>query len=280
MLESLPIKKSKLHEKMKKHVLTDPPRADPGPQCFKYITIQMGSTTIGGVEILGELTIRCVFFANKHSDECPTCDYGSLDLSPGLFTHFADFDAGTIHITWWFDDDVSWAVLTNFPANLLLTHHCRVLHRLPLLKPRLPLTYLPLPPGLRLHHHRRPPTSGFLLRHHPPLNGSSLLPHPLLLQPANGILRPPKPLLRPHLPPPGWLPPPLLRQAWLRAPPALHLTALSRPATLPPLRPSTLPTLTPLLATLPTAVFLLPFPPIRVSATGLHQRLLMWATLR
>ncbi|WVO24368.1 uncharacterized protein IAS62_005733 [Cryptococcus decagattii] len=62
----------------------------PGPQCFKYITIQMGSTTIGGVEIL---------------DECPTCDYGSLDLSPGLFTHFADYDAGTIHITWWFDDD-------------------------------------------------------------------------------------------------------------------------------------------------------------------------------
>ncbi|KIR39935.1 B2-aldehyde-forming enzyme [Cryptococcus deuterogattii 99/473] len=62
----------------------------PGPQCFKYITIQMGSTTIGGVEIL---------------DECPTCDYGSLDLSPGLFTQFADYDAGTIHITWWFDDD-------------------------------------------------------------------------------------------------------------------------------------------------------------------------------
>ncbi|OWZ26612.1 B2-aldehyde-forming enzyme [Cryptococcus neoformans var. grubii Br795] len=62
----------------------------PGPQCFKHITIQMGSTTIGGVEIL---------------DECPTCDYGSLDLSPGLFTQFAGYDAGTIHITWWFDDD-------------------------------------------------------------------------------------------------------------------------------------------------------------------------------
>lgn len=61
MLESLPIKKSKLHEKVKKHVLMDPPRVDPGPQCFKYITIQMGSTTIGGVEILGELTIRRVF---------------------------------------------------------------------------------------------------------------------------------------------------------------------------------------------------------------------------
>ncbi|WVQ78664.1 hypothetical protein IAT38_000751 [Cryptococcus sp. DSM 104549] len=62
----------------------------PGPQCFKYITIQVGSKQISNVEIL---------------DECPTCDYGSLDLSPGLFTQFAGEDAGTIHLTWWFAGD-------------------------------------------------------------------------------------------------------------------------------------------------------------------------------
>ncbi|KAK8861701.1 hypothetical protein IAR55_002524 [Kwoniella newhampshirensis] len=60
----------------------------PGPQCFKYITIQSGSKQVGGIQVL---------------DECPTCAYGSLDLSPGLFTQFAGTDAGTIQITWWFD---------------------------------------------------------------------------------------------------------------------------------------------------------------------------------
>lgn len=49
-------RKIKFPEKSKKrHVLMDLTHADPGPQCFKYITIQMGSTTVGGVEILGEL---------------------------------------------------------------------------------------------------------------------------------------------------------------------------------------------------------------------------------
>ncbi|ODN88802.1 B2-aldehyde-forming enzyme [Cryptococcus wingfieldii CBS 7118] len=61
----------------------------PGPQCFKTITISDGSTSVSGITIM---------------DECPTCDYGSLDLSPGLFTRFADEDAGTIHITWWYED--------------------------------------------------------------------------------------------------------------------------------------------------------------------------------
>ncbi|GFZ42440.1 hypothetical protein JCM24511_00155 [Saitozyma sp. JCM 24511] len=61
----------------------------PGPQCFKYITIQGNGVTVGGIEIL---------------DECPTCGYGSLDLAPGLFTQFAGTDAGTISITWWFND--------------------------------------------------------------------------------------------------------------------------------------------------------------------------------
>ncbi|WVQ77323.1 hypothetical protein IAR50_007007 [Cryptococcus sp. DSM 104548] len=64
----------------------------PGPQCFKTITISDGSTSVSGITIL---------------DECPTCDYGSLDLSPSLFTRFADEDTGTIHITWWYEDSES-----------------------------------------------------------------------------------------------------------------------------------------------------------------------------
>jgi expansin (peptidoglycan-binding protein) len=48
--------------------------------------------TVGGIEVL---------------DECPTCAYGSLDLSPGLFQSFANTDAGTVQITWWFDGSVS-----------------------------------------------------------------------------------------------------------------------------------------------------------------------------
>ncbi|WVQ93638.1 hypothetical protein IAU59_000714 [Kwoniella sp. CBS 9459] len=62
----------------------------PGPQCFKGITVQANGKTVGGVTIL---------------DECPTCGYGSLDLSPGLFQQFAGFDAGVVSITWWFNDD-------------------------------------------------------------------------------------------------------------------------------------------------------------------------------
>ncbi|WVF66017.1 hypothetical protein IAT40_000755 [Kwoniella sp. CBS 6097] len=62
----------------------------PGPQCFKGITVQANGKTVSGVTIL---------------DECPTCGYGSLDLSPGLFQQFASFDAGVVSITWWFNDD-------------------------------------------------------------------------------------------------------------------------------------------------------------------------------
>lgn len=48
-------KSNRMKKVKKKHMLMDFAHADPGPQCFKHITIQMGSTTIGGVEILGEL---------------------------------------------------------------------------------------------------------------------------------------------------------------------------------------------------------------------------------
>lgn len=134
--------------------------------------------------------------------------------------------------------------------------------------------YPPLPLGLLLHHHRLPPTSGFLLRHRLPLSGSSLPPHPLLLPPPNGILRPLRPLLRPHPPPLGWPLPPVPPPTGLRALPTapLRLVAPSLlPPTLPPLRPSTLPTPLPSLVTFPTAAFLLPFPPMLVSAAGHHR---------
>ncbi|KAK6907494.1 hypothetical protein I203_101488 [Kwoniella mangroviensis CBS 8507] len=70
----------------------------PGPQCFKGITIQANGNTVSGVTIM---------------DECPTCGYGSLDLSPGLFKQFASEDAGVISITWWFNDDSSEATTTS-----------------------------------------------------------------------------------------------------------------------------------------------------------------------
>lgn len=52
------------------------------------ITVQANGVTVGGVQIM---------------DECPTCDFGGLDLSPGLFKRFADEGAGVIQVTWWFD---------------------------------------------------------------------------------------------------------------------------------------------------------------------------------
>jgi expansin (peptidoglycan-binding protein) len=33
-------------------------------------------------------------------DECPTCSYGQLDLSPSLFNHFANPDDGIFEMTW------------------------------------------------------------------------------------------------------------------------------------------------------------------------------------
>ncbi|KAJ9099258.1 hypothetical protein QFC21_004139 [Naganishia friedmannii] len=56
----------------------------PGPECFKQIQISANGKT-------ATATIM---------DECPTCSYGELDLSPSLFNHFADFDAGIFEMTW------------------------------------------------------------------------------------------------------------------------------------------------------------------------------------
>lgn len=54
--------------------------------------------------------------------ECPTCPYGGLDLSAGLFTAFASHDAGVIYGTWWYNDGTNQETTTEaaWSAALLL----------------------------------------------------------------------------------------------------------------------------------------------------------------
>ncbi|ORX39829.1 RlpA-like double-psi beta-barrel-protein domain-containing protein-containing protein [Kockovaella imperatae] len=60
----------------------------PGPQCGKMITISYnGNTAVAQI-----------------ADECPSCPYGGLDLSQGLFEHFADTSVGVIYVDWWYND--------------------------------------------------------------------------------------------------------------------------------------------------------------------------------
>ncbi|CUA72320.1 hypothetical protein RSOLAG22IIIB_00986 [Rhizoctonia solani] len=61
----------------------------PGPNCFKPITICKDGKCTGA-------TIM---------DECPSCPYGGLDLSEGLFKYFADTSVGVFQMTWTFDGD-------------------------------------------------------------------------------------------------------------------------------------------------------------------------------
>ncbi|KZT57632.1 hypothetical protein CALCODRAFT_452709 [Calocera cornea HHB12733] len=61
----------------------------PGPQCFKMITI-----TYNGISTTAQIM-----------DECPSCNYGDLDMSRGLFDHFASEDLGEFQMTWWYNDD-------------------------------------------------------------------------------------------------------------------------------------------------------------------------------
>lgn len=60
----------------------------PGPECFKTITINAGGKS-------AQATI---------TDECPSCAYGSLDFSEGLFQHFNDLSVGEFPITWSYND--------------------------------------------------------------------------------------------------------------------------------------------------------------------------------
>jgi len=60
----------------------------PSAQCGKSITISYnGKTATASIQ-----------------DECPTCGYGELDLSRGLFDHFANENDGTFYGDWWFND--------------------------------------------------------------------------------------------------------------------------------------------------------------------------------
>jgi hypothetical protein len=56
----------------------------PGPECFKQIQISANGKT-------ATATIM---------DQCPSCAYGDLDLSPSLFNHFASPDDGVFQMTW------------------------------------------------------------------------------------------------------------------------------------------------------------------------------------
>ncbi|MEU3502845.1 hypothetical protein ABZ726_19495 [Streptomyces hundungensis] len=58
----------------------------PGPQCGKHIKI-----TYKGKSATATIV-----------DECPACSYAGLDLSPGLFRHFANQDERVIYVDWKF----------------------------------------------------------------------------------------------------------------------------------------------------------------------------------
>ncbi|WVR09748.1 hypothetical protein IAU60_006824 [Kwoniella sp. DSM 27419] len=61
----------------------------PSKQCGRSITISYNGKTVGA-------TI---------ADECPSCDFGGLDLSQGLFEQFADTGKGVFYMDWWFNDE-------------------------------------------------------------------------------------------------------------------------------------------------------------------------------
>ena len=59
----------------------------PGPNCGRSITISANGKQV-------QATI---------ADQCPSCGYGELDLSEGLFTQFAGTGAGVFDMTWWYN---------------------------------------------------------------------------------------------------------------------------------------------------------------------------------
>ncbi|KAF9553808.1 hypothetical protein CPC08DRAFT_713430 [Agrocybe pediades] len=60
----------------------------PGPNCFKQIKLSYG----------GKTAVATI------TDMCPGCPYGGLDLSRGLFKHFASEDLGVLSGEWSFVD--------------------------------------------------------------------------------------------------------------------------------------------------------------------------------
>ncbi|KAJ2917219.1 hypothetical protein MD484_g3219, partial [Candolleomyces efflorescens] len=72
----------------------------PGPYCGKTITMSYGGKT-------ATATIM---------DSCPGCPYGGLDLSRGLFQHFASEDVGIVYGEWEFTDGTSATTSTKAAA--------------------------------------------------------------------------------------------------------------------------------------------------------------------
>lgn len=56
----------------------------PGPNCFKKIQIKYKGKTANAQIV----------------DKCPGCPYGGLDLTEGLFKHFAPLSQGVLSATW------------------------------------------------------------------------------------------------------------------------------------------------------------------------------------
>lgn len=56
----------------------------PGPNCFKQVQINANGKS-------ATATIM---------DQCPGCAYGDLDMSPSLFSHFADHSVGVFQMDW------------------------------------------------------------------------------------------------------------------------------------------------------------------------------------
>lgn len=64
----------------------------PGPNCFKQLRINAN----------GKSAVATVM------DQCPGCAYGDLDMSPDLFSHFADHSVGRFPISWeWMDSSAA-----------------------------------------------------------------------------------------------------------------------------------------------------------------------------
>lgn len=60
-----------------------------GEPCHKMVYIQNESN---GKSVRAKVT-----------DECPPCDYGSLDLSPSVFKELGDLDVGVLTIAWHYE---------------------------------------------------------------------------------------------------------------------------------------------------------------------------------
>ncbi|CAE6432052.1 unnamed protein product [Rhizoctonia solani] len=67
-------------------VALNQPQWSGGANCWRGITIQAYGKQVNAAVV----------------DLCPSCAWGSLDLTPGLFQAFTSLDVGRFGITWWY----------------------------------------------------------------------------------------------------------------------------------------------------------------------------------